>query len=242
MCNFTLKKSIKSNIMKKILLLFCFLSSFFSFAQNPDLLNTNWQIIKIIWNGTEYTPPTMPFSQSTYFYPNSQNPNIFSNFSNNISGSFNFNSDNVTFTKNSCGCTLADYWGDSGQVNQFSGMNCNFFVMPNSGNFSYNISTIGNTKTLEITNPLGNKIFYDYKNLSTKDNNIKLIKIYPNPVSDFITIENLKTNSLVKIIDTSGKVVLNKKLSGNSIDVKSLSKGTYFLKIDGLKPLKFIKK
>jgi hypothetical protein len=159
-----------------------------------------------------------------------------------MSGSFTFNNDNSTFTKNSCACTLADYWDDNGEVNQFSGMNCDFFMNQNSAPFSYIINYGTNSKTLILTNSLGNKIFYEYTNLSAQNLQNSTLKLYPNPTSDFIFIENLKTNSSIKILDTSGKVVLNKKLSGNSIDVKSLPKGIYFIQIEGLKPLKFIKK
>ena len=49
-------------------------------------------------------------------------------------------------------------------------------------------------------------------------------------------------DSSVKVIDFFGKVIIHKKLSENYIDIKSLSKGTYFLEIEGRKPLKFIKK
>lgn len=228
--------------MKNFLILLNFLLSVFSFAQNPDLLNKNWKITKIIWNGIEYYPPNETFSGSSYFKDNSSNPNILSSYFNAMSGSFTFNNDNLTFSKNSCGCTLVDYWGDNGEVNQFSGMNCDFFMNANSGGFSYTINSEMNSKVLVITNSLGNKIYYTNYNLSCETANDFSIKIYPNPTSDFIYIENIKPNSSVKVIDFFGKVIIHKKLSENYIDIKSLSKGTYFLEIEGRKPLKFIKK
>ena len=228
--------------MKKFLLLFSFLLAVFSFAQNPYLFNKNCKISKIIWNGVEYFPPNVACSDNSYFRDNSSYPNIISSYFNAMSGSFTFNNGNTTFSKSSCGCTLADYMDDNGEVNQFSGMNCYFFMNQNSTSFSYIINYGTNSDTLIITNSLGDKIFYQYTNLSVQNLQNSNLKIYPNPVSDVIFIENVRTNSLVKIIDVSGKIVLEKKLSGNSIDVKSLSKGIYFIEIEGNKPLKFIKK
>jgi len=227
--------------MKNFLFILNFLFTVFVFAQNPDLLNKNWRITKIIWNGIEYYSPNEAFSGNSYFKDNSYNPNILSSYFNGMSGSFTFNNDNTTFYKNSCTCTLADYWGDNGEINQFSGMNCDFFMNANSGIFSYTINSEINSKVLIITNSLGNKIYYTSTNLSDKTPESKKLTIYPNPASDFIFLKNVNPNSSVKIIDTLGKVVINRKINENFIEVKSLPKGTYFLEIEGLKTLKFIK-
>lgn len=70
-------------------------------------------------------------------------------------------------------------------------------------------------------------------------------KIYPNPVSDYISIsgnvENVKT---AQILDFSGKLVYtenNPFKSKKRISVQNLSSGTYILRLDG-KTLKFVKK
>ena len=66
--------------------------------------------------------------------------------------------------------------------------------------------------------------------------------IYPNPASDFIVIENAETNSEFQIFDFSGRLISQGKIdSQNKIDVSSLEKGNYILKMNG-KNHRFIKK
>ena len=62
--------------------------------------------------------------------------------------------------------------------------------------------------------------------------------IYPNPASDFITIETLNAlESDVVIYDLTGKIIIRKFLhSGdNKIDVKNINSGIYVISINGLK-------
>ncbi|MBE6343655.1 MAG: T9SS type A sorting domain-containing protein, partial [Lentimicrobiaceae bacterium] len=62
--------------------------------------------------------------------------------------------------------------------------------------------------------------------------------IYPNPASDFITIETLNAlESDVVIYDLTGKIIIRKFLhSGdNKIDVRNINSGIYVISINGLK-------
>lgn len=226
--------------MKKFLLLFSFLIAVFSFAQNPDLLNFNWKIVSLKVNSQIYSPTLtdkkISFANNSFIatYFNILNAEIIYNNSEfslsnaNVTMADPFNSSIAEFDGN----YLENFWGKRIPNN----LN---YISPNNP-FNYNISSDGNTLT--ITNSKGDIATYNKEILATQDIQKNQSKIYPNPTSDFIFIENAKTNSLVKIIDVSGKIVLEKKLSGNSIDVKSLSKGIYFIEIEGNKPLKFIKK
>ncbi|WP_082482475.1 BspA family leucine-rich repeat surface protein [Chryseobacterium sp. Leaf394] len=70
------------------------------------------------------------------------------------------------------------------------------------------------------------------------------ISIYPNPVSDFIYIKNLKDIDSYKIFDTSGRIVLQGSFNEDKIDVRNLTKGNYLLQFktkNDMKNLKFIK-
>jgi hypothetical protein len=64
-------------------------------------------------------------------------------------------------------------------------------------------------------------------------NNIYFMDFYPNPSSDFITIQsNLDQKINVKITDVSGKIVLEMDgLNGEKIDLHSISTGTYLVKM-----------
>lgn len=79
--------------------------------------------------------------------------------------------------------------------------------------------------------------------LSVQDSNGKInINIYPNPVSNILTIKS-KGNVISEIYDMNGRKVLTS--NSKNIDVKQLSAGVYSIKISNGKTyqiLKFIKK
>ena len=83
--------------------------------------------------------------------------------------------------------------------------------------------------------------------LNIGNNNIGSFKIYPNPVSNVITIDcgniNNIANQPYSITDALGKIVLKGKLNDGetAINVEHLSKGIYCIKIANNKASKFIK-
>lgn len=76
--------------------------------------------------------------------------------------------------------------------------------------------------------------------------NSSIFNVYPNPAREILTISvdgKLLDNS-IKIVDMLGKTVWNDKVlsTTHKIDINSLSKGMYFLVIDGAgNPYKFVK-
>ncbi|VFA42821.1 T9SS type A sorting domain-containing protein [Chryseobacterium indologenes] len=70
--------------------------------------------------------------------------------------------------------------------------------------------------------------------------------VYPNPTADYVTLQiSLKENSReVSVYDLSGKLIMQKEINNNRIDLSSLLKGVYLLtfKNSDLKPVKIIKK
>ncbi len=82
----------------------------------------------------------------------------------------------------------------------------------------------------------------------TKSDNVKadnLIKLYPNPVDDYVFLDVKGTLADVEIFSYAGiKLQSNTQLVNNKLDVKSLSAGVYFIKINvdnKLSTLKFVK-
>lgn len=70
--------------------------------------------------------------------------------------------------------------------------------------------------------------------LATNEVNIKNEKldIYPNPVNDFLNFNNIENNSIVKIVDMSGKEVINTTLKKDEkLNVSSLEKGVYIVNV-----------
>ena len=82
--------------------------------------------------------------------------------------------------------------------------------------------------------------------LSSEDFVFEKIRVYPNPVTDNLNIiisDNLNFKS-IKIIDLSGKEIINEVFSSSEINVEKLTRGIYFLFLnDGEKNYqsKFIK-
>lgn len=71
------------------------------------------------------------------------------------------------------------------------------------------------------------------------------VKIYPNPVSDILTVELTNSNKHISysLINTIGNKVKKGIIDSENhqIDVKSLRKGIYFFQVEGDNPVKIIK-
>lgn len=79
--------------------------------------------------------------------------------------------------------------------------------------------------------------------LAVSDSQKNQIKIYPNPSSDFIKIDNVKDIKTVRIFDMTGKLV--KQTSAKEIDVKGFANGQYIVNVytgNEIISRKFIKK
>ena len=62
--------------------------------------------------------------------------------------------------------------------------------------------------------------------------NLENITIYPNPVSNYLYIDFDKSKKLFyTIYDISGKLIFDKKIITQNIDVSTLDKGIYILEI-----------
>jgi hypothetical protein len=66
-------------------------------------------------------------------------------------------------------------------------------------------------------------------NLSTEEFITQNVKIYPNPVNDFLNIESLNSIQHIDIVDISGRII--KTSTDNTLEMSSLTKGIYFVKI-----------
>ena len=67
------------------------------------------------------------------------------------------------------------------------------------------------------------------KVLSTEEFLLKDVNIFPNPVTNFLTIESTKEFNYVKVYNAIGKEIIKTKKS--KIDFTNLTSGTYFIKI-----------
>jgi hypothetical protein len=78
--------------------------------------------------------------------------------------------------------------------------------------------------------------------LSTVENNINDIKLYPNPAANFIKINGLTNTQQYTIYSILGTEVSTGTIDNNEdIETANLTKGLYFLKFNNGIALKFIK-
>ena len=56
--------------------------------------------------------------------------------------------------------------------------------------------------------------------------------MYPNPTSDYIYFKGINSKETIKIIDLSGKTVLNKDITNNIVYVGDLSSGVYLILVN----------
>lgn len=137
-------------------------------------------------------------------------------------------------------------------TNTFSDLNQKISVLS-----SNKILISGNTSAQSIKGqPLTNVSNKDYYiaelipsgTLSVKESSKgSNLKIYPNPVHNFIGIEGNNKSSFAKIYDPSGKLIMTTVISSNKIEVETLSAGSYILEIfdnknTSIETKKFIKK
>lgn len=83
----------------------------------------------------------------------------------------------------------------------------------------------------------------DTSTLSNIDVNLKAnLKTYPNPSTNYISLAGLKETRNYTIYNMTGKELVRGTVSiNNKIDVRSLDKGLYLLKLKGIEMVKFIK-
>ncbi|MAU77261.1 MAG: hypothetical protein CL831_10430 [Crocinitomicaceae bacterium] len=68
-------------------------------------------------------------------------------------------------------------------------------------------------------------------------------KVFPNPSTEYIQVSNLTTNKNYKIYSILGAEIKSGYISNNDmIDIKNLTNGAYFLKLENVNLIKFLKK
>lgn len=74
---------------------------------------------------------------------------------------------------------------------------------------------------------------------SDEDASTRFIMVYPNPVSEYITISGVDENAKVSVVNMQGVEVI--KTQGSKVDVSKLATGSYLLVVEG-ESVKFLKK
>lgn len=104
--------------------------------------------------------------------------------------------------------------------------------------FTYEIiDESNNSKTLTVTNIVGDQAIYGNEILSNDDFKISKFSIHPNPVKNklFLNSESGAGDVNLKIFNVEGKLLNTQNLEFEkqvSVDVSNLSNGFYFLNIE----------
>lgn len=68
----------------------------------------------------------------------------------------------------------------------------------------------------------------------TTDNQavLSIIKLYPNPFTDKLSVSGLSENGTIRVLDLNGRVVLNQQMnSGETVNTSALPSGSYIIKL-----------
>lgn len=237
--------------MRKILF-FLFAGSILS-AQSTELFSNNWYISKIVSNGQTTPTPVMdiPLSKSDFITVSGGIGSGYafnSKYFNNCQQEISFIAGTSSFLKISSACTLALYGGNNQlAVNNYDQKHQDFYIVPVTETYAYEIVNNGSDKVLIITkNSNGDKIYYNNTNsfLAAKENLLKeTFLISQNPVKESLMIEHVEKGIPLQIFDMTGKLVYYGETSSEKfkIDTQNFTPGQYILILRGMKPLKFIK-
>ncbi|MDW9379573.1 T9SS type A sorting domain-containing protein [Chryseobacterium sp. JV558] len=235
--------------MKK--LLFFLAGSLLTAQQTSELLSNNWYISKMVTSGGQTTNTPLidnGVPATTFNSAGGTSYVINSKYYNSSMMSFGIMPGTNNLIKTASSCTLLYYnGGNAGPVRAYDQKNCDIYGLAAYASiYSYQITTNGNLKTLAITDPSGNKIYYNNSaQLSTKEIEAgkKTFKAYPNPVKEALHLENIERRLALKIYDLSGKLVFETTTNDVtlSIDTSGFQKGQYILVLENYKSYPFTK-
>jgi surface protein len=98
-----------------------------------------------------------------------------------------------------------------------------------TGTVTVTVSQAGNENHQEASQQISFEVSEPEEALSVNENAIK-ISYYPNPVINHLTIE-IQQESVVRLINLDGRVLIVKKLSYGSMDLSSFNPGVYLLEV-----------
>ncbi|WP_433629271.1 T9SS type A sorting domain-containing protein [Chryseobacterium cucumeris] len=235
--------------MKKILFLLA--GGLLTAQQTSELISNNWYISKMVTSSGQTTNTPLidnGVPATTFNSAGGTSYVINSRYYNTSMMGFGIMPGSNNLIKTSSACTLLFYnGGNAAPVRAYDQKNCDIYGLGAYASiYSYQITTNGIVKTLVITDPSGNKIYYNNTDqLSTKETAAvsKMFKAYPNPAKEVLHLENIEKNLPLKIYDLSGKLVFETTTNSNktSVDTSNLQKGQYIVTIENYKSYPFVK-
>jgi hypothetical protein len=138
---------------------------------------------------------------------------------------------NRTFTLN--GIPAGGTWSKTGVINISTNGIVNTGNLPGSASISYTITNLNGCKNARTLS--SNVVACASRGVINNYQKEENIVIYPNPTKQNIFVKNLalQPNSSLIMFDVLGKQIINQPLHSinQSVDIRGVSKGVYFLKI-----------
>ncbi len=216
--------------MKNIIYIIILAIASTSYAQDPQLLDTDWNLIEIVKEQETIIPPSTSFLSQALFV----NTNIdvvhqlcqdaFSSELNYInSNEFDILPETIVGLVGSCG---------DPEIIEFMVNHYGFYGLDNGSPlnpFSYEITSSGDELTLVITNGNGDVATYGNFTLSLSENVFASTKLIYNAEHEYISFLRLEQETFLSIYDLNGQKLLDATISSSEIvDVSVLPKGIYF--------------
>mgnify|MGYP003630290894 CR=1 FL=1 len=241
--------------MKHLYLILALAFGLNTYAQHPELPDQTWYMQKLVIDGTDHFPP----SNEEVSYVMIQFPDILplyldTGVCNYFGGEVEFQGID-SFTMLHYEMTLIEC--DQVVNSSFEGLYFGFFFDADfnllEDPFPYTITGSGDEMTLVITNVRGDEAIYGNEQLSNAAWEAVPFTLYPNPVTDRLTVQNNKGSgdgAALRVLDVSGKEVLTGVMDTgtpqSSLDVGALHTGMYFLELTNSRGntqvVKFVKK
>ena len=214
-----------------------------SIAQDANIFERTWYLYEVqstdlgtYYDVSEIDRPIQPFIfiNSDFSYNGEGACNTFDGNYDYIEQADEFSSQDFEETGNDC--SSFDY-------NDFEQEYFSFITA-----WAYEITQDGSNFTLSLENGLFGFAELRSVPLSTNDITLRNLKIFPNPAQDVINIEseNLEGQLHYNIVDVEGRIIEERDLDGNTIDVSGLASGVYMLKLQtengAVETRKFVKK
>lgn len=142
----------------------------------------------------------------------------------------------ITFIDSTLNAPTEWRWSLPGAIPDTSNNQSLIAVYPNPGTYNISLTTANAYGT---SNTVTKTVIIEGCNTTVAESVKQLIKVYPNPANDLLTIDSGDLNGIktIEIIDVQGKLVRSENSPGQviMIDIASLPAGTYFLsiKMDG---------
>ncbi len=201
-------------------------------AQDPELINNQWFLEKIVVSGTEVFPPVNEEVPNVplYFEDNVVGIVFLSTVCNSLSGIPEFDGNN-SFTLTELYQTLGGC--DDGTNSPFEGEYFQFYFSNEMNEpYIYEITDEGGggrSMTITVTN--GDVAYYKNSVLSIEDQYLLSSKIVPNPITSSFSIHSVVAIQKLEIYDLSGNLLYSEEHPNNTIDISSFSAGIYFAEI-----------